>query len=231
MNGQEFIASLRRRLGSRTAVDLPTTDIIVEAEMIRKTLLEKAAFRPWFLQNEDSSINTVANQEYVELPTGFLGFDPEDEWSGVAVNDPNDVSADPWVPLVIDDFNVIKAYYKNGVPSDDLVSSGLLGVPEKAGLIGTRLYMRPIPDDVYNLRFRFYKTDDALTEDEEQNLWLEHASDWWLGELGLVYASQIVQNAELIPIFDDMRKAGRRRVYGETIARQESNKSRQQGDD
>lgn len=231
MNGNDFITVLRSRLGNRNSTDLPSATIIIEAEMVRKTILEKAPFRPWFLKNEDTTISTVLNQEWVALPTGFLAFDPEDEWSGVAYQDPNDVTVDPWVPLNIDDFNTLKAYYKDGVANDDVTSSGLRGAPEQAALVGTRLYMRPIPDAVYPLRFRFYKTDVAMQDAAQENLWLEHASDWLLGEVGYIFASQYLQDNELAPVFSGMRDVARRRVYFETIARQEANKSRQQGDD
>lgn len=231
MNGDDFIATLRRRLGNRSVADLPSADIIVEAEAIRKTQLEKARFRPWFLQAEDTTISTVVGVEYVALPTGFLGFDPDDEWSGVAVQDPNDTTQDPWNPIVIDDFNVIKDWYKASTSPQDSTSSGIVGMPQKAGLVGTRLYMRPIPDKIYPLRFRFYKSDTPLVEAPSENLWLQHAHDWWLGELGEMYAGLIVQNMDLVPFFTDLKTRGRQRVYHETIARTEANKSRQQGEE
>lgn len=236
MNGDDWIKSLRARLGNRSVTDLPSNTIIMEAEAIRKTQMEKARFRPWFLQAEDTSIATVVGQEYVSLPTGFLGFDPEDEWSGVWYQNPNDTSADPWVKIISDDFNTIRDFYKFA-PADQFTgqvltdTNAVSGAPIKAGLVGNQLYLRPIPDQIYTLRYRFYKSDSPLVETATENLWLQHAHDWWMGEVGLLFASQYVQDSDLVAVFDLIRKEGRQRVYHETIARQEANKSRQQGDD
>lgn len=232
MNGNDFIISLRSRLGNRTAADLPSATIILEAEAIRKTQMERTTFQPWFLQAEDTSKSTVVYQEYVNLPDGFLAFDEEDEWSGVEYSDPLDVTRDPWVPLTIDDFNTIKAFYKASTTPNDTTSAGIIGNPVKAGIVGTKLYMRPIPDKVLSLRFRFYKSDPtAMTDTAAENLWLQYAHDWLMGEVGVLMAGQYIQNPDLIPLFDNMRTLGRKRVYNETIKRQEASKSRQQGDD
>jgi hypothetical protein len=231
MNGNDFITSLRTKLGNRSAADLPSASILIDLEDIRKTILERAAFKPWFLQNEDTSISTVALQEYVNLPVGFLAFDEEDEWSGVAYSNPADVTIDPWTPLTVDDFNTIKAYYKAGTTSTDTTSSGIKGKPVRAAIVGTKLYMRPIPDAVYALRFRFYKTDTAIADVGVETLWLQYASDWLMGEIGVQYAGLVIQNSDLIPFFDDLRTKGRNRIYRDTIARQEANKHRQQGDE
>jgi len=220
MNGDDFLTVLQKRLGRRT--DITSAMVTLEAEMLRKNVLENATFKPWFLQAEDATITTTASQEYVSRPADFVHFDEEDDWCQIAYNDPDDTSADPWVPIVLDDWNIIKAYYKDEV----------IGKPIKGALVFNRLYLRPIPDDTYTLRWRYYKTDSAFDFTvASENLWLQHASDWVLGEVGLIFASQYTRDQDVIPVFDLMRKEGRRRVYNETIARFEAGKMRSMGDD
>ncbi len=219
MNGADFAAALQQRLGART--DITTSVMSVEVNMVQTNILEKAAFKPWFLQKEDTTIVTTINQEWVNQPTDFLEFDPDDEWSGVDYLSPTDTSADPYHPIIIDDFKVIKARFKDNV----------VGSPQKAGLVGTRLYLRPIPDLVYGLRWRYYARDAAVVYDTTANLWLTHAADWLMGEVGFVLSSQYTKSTEDAAVFATMRDAGRRRVYNETIARMEAGKARQQGDD
>lgn len=220
MNGDDFLTTLQRRLGQRT--DITAAMVLLEAEMLRSTVLEKATFKPWFLQAENSSITTTVDQEYVSRPTDFLHFDEEDDWCQVAYNDPDDTSNDPWVPLVLDDWNVIKAYYR----------AEATGKPIKGALVFNRLYLRPIPNAVLTLRFRYYKTDSAFDFTvSSANLWLTNAADWVMGEVGFVLASQYTRDAEVTGSFDLMRTEGRRRVYNETVARLEAGKMRSMGDD
>ena len=204
--------------------------MLIEMNMIRATILERATFKPWFLKDEDTTISTVANTEYVALPSDFLGFDYEDEWSGVAYNDTDDSSADPWVDIVLDDFNTIRNFYKD-LTGTDAASSETTGKPEKGGLVGSRLYMRPIPDAIYNLRFRFFAGTAAFADDSAANDWLTYAPDWVMGEVGHVLAAQYTKNDEDAVYFDKMRERGRLRCYRETIARQEAGKTRNMGDD
>lgn len=221
MTGAELLTALRERLGNRSTIDLPTATILAEAELVRTTILERTTFFPWFLQDEDVTVSTVASTEYVSLPSDFLGFDPEDEWSGIAYQDPADTSADPWVPIAYDDFNIIKAKYKDAVT----------GKPVAFGLVGTRAYFRPIPDAVYSLRFRHYKTDATFPSDGTTNLWLTYAPDWVMGEVGFILASQYVKDMEAAQAFVAMKQEARKRCYYETVKRQESGKARQMGDE
>lgn len=226
MNGDDFLTTLQYRLGKRT--DFTAAMVLLEAEMVRKNILEAATFKPWFLQAEDTSISTTASQEYISRPTDFLHFDAEDDWCQIAYNDPDDTSGDPWVPIVLDDWNVIRTFYR----TKSTEAADLSGKPEKGALVFNRLYMRPIPDAVYSTRWRYYKTDTAFDFTvASENLWLQHASDWVMGEVGFIFASQYVRDADVVGTFALMKQEGRKRVYNETIARFEAGKMRSMGDD
>lgn len=219
LTGAQFITMLQARLGQRT--DIAAATILLETQMVQQQKLEMDTFYPWFLQYEDTSISTVADQEYVDLPTGFLGFDDEDEWSGIAYQDTNITYPDKWVQLVQDDFNVIRSEYAESDTDK----------PVKFGLVGSRAYLRPIPDAVYPLRFRFFKAQTLVANDSNTTTWLTNAFDWIMGETGFIFASQYVKDMECAAVFRSMADAARKGCYFETIKRQEAGKQRQQGDD
>lgn len=217
--GANFITVLQERLGKRT--DLTSAIILIEAEIVRETILEAADFYPWFLQSEDATLVTVASQEFLSKPTNFLGIDQENDWCSLAYNDTTDTTADPWIPIEVYDWNLVKAKYKDAV----------IGPPEFAAYVNDLIYVRPIPDAVYTLRQRYYASDPTIfPSDGTTNLWLTHATDWVIGEVGYVLASQYIRDAEVIKTFDALRASGKARVYKKHIALQEAAKSRSMGD-
>ena len=220
MTGQELLDLLRFRLGKRTSTDLPDVTMLLEINELVKNKLQKAATLPWFLQDEDVTISTVASTEYIALPSDFLAFDDDDEWSEIAYRNTTIEVPDQWVKLENHDFNAVRKAYRENVS----------GKPEYYGLVGLRAYLRPIPDAIYNIRFRFYAADSAITASSGTTLWLTHASDLLIAQSGYIFGRFYLRDPEVADSFTDDIAIANDRILRETIARREAGKSRQMGE-
>jgi hypothetical protein len=225
MTGQECVALLMARLGGRRGIE---ANVVLELNEAQTKKLEKTTFFPWFLQVDTNiagtNLVTVVNREYVDLPADFLGFD--EEQGGLFYNDAS-AGADPWVPVPKDSYPFFKERYRDPQAS----AAQATGAPAVFDIIGTRLYVRPIPDAVYSLRLLYMQKQAAIANDGTTNKWLEHASDWLMGEAGIMLGGFQHQNSELGSGFAAMAVAGRTRAYHETIVRIENARMVSQGED
>lgn len=221
MTGAEAVALLAGRLGQRTGL---TAMIVSELNAAQETRLEKAGFLPWFLEKDKQDLATVPVQEYVDLPSDFLGFD--EELSALYYNDASG-SVDPWVPIARDMYVNFKERNRN----PGLMVSSAVVVPENFDILGTRLYLRPIPMTVLTLRMIYMQKQAAVANDTTTNLWLTHAHDWLLGEAGVMLAGFQTQNPDLGGLFATMAAAGKTRVQNETTARREAARMAAMGED
>lgn len=226
MTGQEAVALLAGRLGRRTGLE---SLIVTELNVAQDSKLEKAGFYPWFLGKDDqSTMLTSANVEFVNLPTDFLGFD--DEVDGLFYKDTSG-SIDPWVPVMKDVYSFFKERYRN--PQSPATGTGV--GPEVFDIFGSptaaRVFLRPIPTSAIQLRILYRQKQALVANDATTNLWLTHAHDWLVGEAGMMMAAFQTQNPDLGGLFSTMATAGRKRVTDETTARREAGRMVAMGED
>jgi hypothetical protein len=196
---------LSQRLGNRP--DL-VSRMATEFTLLQTTKLEKNAWVPWFLESSLNDLSTVAGVEYVALPANFLSEVEEQAlWYYAADEEP------AYIPLKKMDFD------------DMMLSSPGIGLPTSYSLFANRIYFGPVPDAVYPLKFTYNAKDTVLSADGE-NLWLTHASDLVIAELGAVMAGQHMQHQALANTFTVEIQKAWERLYRETIARQEVNRER-----
>lgn len=214
MTGQEVVDLLGYRLGNRT--DLATVALL---EMkLAQTRVEGMPTKPWFLEQDyTTSFETTANQEYVNVPTGFL---IEKDEGGLWYQDTTITTPDQWIEIVKDGYSVMKAYYKDDVA----------GKPEKYDLIGSKLYLRPIPDAVYPLRLVAFFKDSVIALGSE-NLWLANAPDVILALAGEVLASRHIQEPNLAKSFANDFTLAYNRMKVEHESHLHTNRTYSMGDD
>lgn len=215
MTRDEAVDTIMRRLGN-----WPNTDardiIIAEMEVvIQNTLEQDPEFLPWFLLSEVYTGTTTANEERVELPPRFL-----QEWEDGALYI---IDADnEEQPLVRDDLDVIKAR-TNGDGTDR---------PKYYDIVGGYYVLRPIPDDSYALKMRFYQADGTDISgsygdaNNVENTWLKWAADLVIGETGMVIAGQYLLSDKLEAKFAVQAAKARKRLIQKSTLMEETNKQR-----
>lgn len=218
MTGAQALDILMSRLGSRTDAALRAALLLEINYKMRE--LERMPFLPWFLQDEDSTVVTTANVEYASVPADFLRFD--DDWGGVFYQDTAISGPDQWVELTRTPYPTMKQKH-----SEDEAGN----TPQLFDIIRQRIYLRPIPDGVYTLRFLGYFADTAIADDETTNQWLTEGFDWLLAETGFKVASLQMQHAELAKVFAAELQRAQKRVSDETTARKMDAYMPQMGDD
>ena len=196
MNGNIALNLIMARLGNRTQQSL-RDNVLLEMQLAQDGSKERLGILPWFLFLDftNASFVTVVDQEYVNLPTDFLELDDEKSafyWKDTAITSP-----DQWREIRRDPFPTMKKRY------EELVS----GDPKLFDIIGSRIYMRPIPNAVRDLRLLYYKKDASPTDAAVENLWLKEATNWLIGEAGFAAATLHVRDEIAAVGFEAMRKA------------------------
>lgn len=216
VTGQEVVTLLGYRLGNRTDPDFATVALL---EMkLAQTKMEGMPTKPWFLeQTYTTAFATVADQEYVDLPASFL---LEKDEGGLWYQDTSITTPDQWTEIEKDGYSVMKARYKAEVT----------GKPEKYDLIGTRIYLRPIPDAIYNLKLVGFFADSVITLNAA-NLWLTNVPDLILAVAGEVLASRHLQEPKLAAAFTEDVKLAYSRMVREHEARLHTNRTYSMGDE
>ena len=196
MNGNVALNLIMARLGNRTQQAL-RDNVLLEMQLAQDNAKERIGIIPWFLflDYTNASFVTVANQEYVELPTDFLELD--DEKSAFYWKDTTITTPDQWREIKRDSFPTMKKRYEEEVSGD----------PKLFDVIGSRIYMRPIPDSALDLRLLYYKKDSSPTDAAMENLWLKDAANWLIGEAGFAMATLHTRDEVAAVGFEAMRKA------------------------
>jgi len=211
---------IMKRLGNRSDVAL-RDDIINEMVYVQENILEGGPSFPLFLITEISTALATALDERLKLPGDFLR-----EWEDGALYyfDTND-AVNPWKPLIRDDWDAIKAAHTTATPA----------LPTHYDIAGDYFLLAPTPDQAYTYKFRYYGADATLAgvygTNNIENLWLDKASDWLIGETGAIIATQYLVSNKLHQMFVAQATRGSKRVNDLDISMRESNKSRSMGDD
>jgi hypothetical protein len=218
MTGAQFLDLLMFRLGNRTDTTLRTA-LVLEANA-KIADMQGAPFLPWFLKGDDSTATTAAGTEYASLPANFLRLDAD--WGGVYFLDTTRSEPDQWVKLKKIPYDQMKAKFVDTEQSS----------PQAFDIMDGRIYIRPIPDAIYSLRFVGYFGDTtAVADSAATNEWLTNAADWLLAEVGYAVTSMAMQDTESAVVFDKARAEAKTRVMVEGHARQFDGDDYQMGDD
>ena len=198
----EAVARIQRILGYRTDKTSEIIDALVDAQVN----LEKEPIKPWFLLTEIASINTVAGDERVPVPSDFL-LEYEDD--ALFKYDSAALPAYKWVPLRKDHLQVLRHDFSGS------------GAPRAYSLDGDYFRLFPTPDAIYTLKQIYYAEDASLTANIE-NGWLKNIPDLLIGIAGIKMAGPI-RDASALKIFVDMERSSRTRLFQANEARQHTN--------
>ncbi|MGW8178739.1 MAG: phage adaptor protein [bacterium] len=213
MTPNELVTMVKGRMLNNTDDSLDAL-IIAEANRVCK-VLEQGEFLPWFLFT-DAGLTTVASTETVSVPSDFLR-EAENQYCLFVESGEDDI---PWKPLEKGDLSYISSKYGE---SEDK--------PRAYDLLSTNFYLRPIPDTVYNLRLFYFRGGNTLSVGGASNVWLDYAEDWVLNEVGLIMSSMYVNLPQIAQMFASEAQKARKRVYDDTIAREEAGQMREMGED
>lgn len=214
---------IKSRLGNIVGTELDPV-IISNMQLVQATVLERGAELPWFLETdsnvEGTNITTTANQEYSDVPSNFLRLNEYIEYPVLRVD--SDEDSGYYAVTQMDISKAIGRY-----TTDSLLDQA--GKPIKYDLYGEKFYWRYIPNDAYTIRLFYFKSDQTLDMDIE-NQWLKYAPDLVIAET----CRQTAEDEQLQKLVDkfgmDADKA-RRRILTETVARREAGAMRTMGDD
>lgn len=213
----EAVDLLMKRLGRQKDLTL-RDDIILEMVTVQANILEGDTFNPWFLVSEEATSATITGDERVLLPADFIAL-----WQYGTLHRYDAALADPYIEMVRDDWDEIS------------IALNYSDVPTHWDLAGPYFLMRPLADDVYPLKFYYIRRGLDLSgiygdTNNVQNVWLEHAVDWFLGEVGMIIAEQHLQfKPDRVKRFESQAARGRTRVMFKNIAMEEALKCRIMG--
>lgn len=206
MTRGEVIEIIQQRLGSRSGLE---ERIRAELNLLQTIGLEKAQELPWFLTATDDTLVTVADSKTVAVPADFLRELAEGEGSLWLTDADGDI-----VLLKKDDFT----YLHNSSWLDDS------GQPTHCALVGTNFYLFPTPDAVFSLKLFYYASDDIVTVDGNTNLWLTHAADLIVAQVGSTLARHL-RDYEAGKLFEQELGIAQRRLRDESMARAQAGMS------
>lgn len=203
---------IKSRIGNRTDLD---TAIVTEMQQAQTTALERnGIFYPWFLETELITLGTTeAGTETLALPSNWLAeIEEQSMWIYDATLD---------VPF----FELKKGAYDVALQRFPANAK-----PQRYSLNKNNLLLKPTPDAAYVIQTRYFAVDDVLNVDIE-NDWLKYASDWLIGETGIIIARDYIQDDQMAQRFVAAAQRGRDRVFIENEARQHVGRAYQMGED
>lgn len=212
MTRDEAVDTIMRRLGNWPNTSLRDTIISEMVVVIQNVLEQDPVFLPWFLISEVHTGPTEAGEERVLLPTGFL---QEYENGALYILDDGNET-----PLLRDDLDVIK----QRAPGT--------GLPTYYDIVGNYFILRKIPDAIYSLKIRFYKSDDTAISgtygdsNNKESKWLKWAADLVIAETGTVIAGQYLQSKSMEESFARQAVKARSRLVAKSTLMEETNKQR-----
>lgn len=140
-------ATLKTEVASRLSrADLTSLIPDFIGEGLNRCNLELAVAGGLAAQETSTTDTTVNAQEYLTLPTGFRRF----TYIRVGTN-PDTIESTTFDSL-IDQYG------------------DATGQPEQFAVVGTRIYMRPIPDAAYTVTYGYMKDFVALSGDSDTNI-------------------------------------------------------------
>ncbi len=184
MLNSEVLDMMMKRLAGRTATVLRAQ---VLKELNTKIFeLEQGAVLPGFLISDVESELTVANQEWIDVPTGFIR---EVEEGFFEIRN----SEGAWLELKKVARDKQRKYFRKFGAA----------FPETYALFGNRFYFGYTPDAAYSLRFQCYLHTSEIADNnaEVTNPWLIEHFNFTVFSTLMVVASTIVQSDEMVRRF------------------------------
>ena len=208
MTRDEAIAFIQNKLGFRTGLSTTIQTDLVAAQ----TYLESGAFnQAWFLVSPEITVDCVAGQRSIALPSDFL---VEYEESGLYYR-PADGTDDQ--ELAKDDFDELRSIF----------TANATGLPQAYSLDGLEFNLWPKPDAVYTFAYRYCKRGDDLTT-SPTNVWLTHAPMVLIGQAGL-FTAQGLNNPGALGFFQSLMAQASSTLVGQNEARKHANREYQIG--
>ena len=186
MTRDEGVAIIKEQLAFKTTLD----SNIVTLMQLAQTTLERSPPRPWFLESPVTSLVSVADNELIALPTGFITEMDEH-------------------PL----FYVDSDGFKHALPKDDYATLAQTfkeveaDEPQAYALLHENIAIFPTPDAVYDFSWRFYKADTVLDTNVENN-WLKEVPLLLLGSTGQLIAGGPIRDKVAMDIFTQWISTG-----------------------
>lgn len=163
--------------------------------------LEMGKTLPWFLQKVDQALTLSSGNPTVTIPTDFIRF-VDDELIRYT---PSGATKQFVIPRKRFD----EAMFQYGS------SATAAGAPQVFARRSLTFFFFPYPDTTYNLTWSYFAKAALLTTNVE-NLWLQYAPEYIIGEAGLRLARD-ARDEKAIKIFSDMQAAGKVALFGEEI--------------
>jgi len=210
MTRDEAVAQIQQRMGFHTGLASEIQTALQQAQQ----QLEHGEELPWFLKSEYATINTVADEERVVVPTDFLRELEDDEWlyhyDAAAL-----LPEDEHIPL------------EKVPPLEGRWRYPGSGAPKLYSLDKDYIRIFPTPDDIYTLKMQYYKQDAVLSSNIE-NEWLKHRPFILIGLAGMHVTSGSRDQAAYDK-FSNLYAAEYMTMINVEIARQEAGATRQRG--
>lgn len=204
------VSLIGQGLGFRTD---RSAEIITQLQF-EQTQLEAGPTKPWFLVSAETSMVTVAGDQKVSIPSGFL---QEVEQAVVKyVPDDSTGPADE-VDLTKDDFDENRKNFKD---TDS-------GKPKAFSLMGLYFWIFPVPAAVYTLKTIFYSQDTVLSSNVE-NGWLKYVPKLLMGKAGFGIAEDL-RDSHAMDKFSKWIAEGTTLLYSQNEAREHANRTYQMG--
>ena len=204
MTRDEAVALLKARL-TRTNDSTLDAKIVTEMQFVQANVLEMGEIVPWFLITDHQTLATVAGDEKVAVPAGFL---QEVETDALWILEDDGT----YSPLRKESYDVIASL-------SDYEDSGQ---PEVYSLDDAYFRLRPVPDAIFTLRLRAFMRDTVLTTDIENN-WLKWAPDLLIAETGAIIAGNYLRDSEMFTAFANEASRARDRLMRNDLARSNAN--------
>lgn len=204
---------LMNRLGQRKQ-DALKDQIIGEMVYVQENLLEGNATQFWFTLSDVVTLNTVANDDKITLPTDFI-----QEWEDGNLYLQNADGSESEV--IRADWDLLKA-------ETELTGTGS---PRFYDLAGDYMLLKKTPDAVYSIELRYHQRQTTLAgifgdAANIENNWLKHASDWLIAEVGIIIAGQYLQSDKIVSMFGQQSQVALDRLIKKNTAFVEANKTR-----
>ena len=232
------VAEIKQAFGFRKSLDAVCVTALINSQQE----MEKLPVLPWFLETEDEVSSTTAPvvdasgsltyEDRVPLPADFLR---EKEDCYLKILHPN---SKYYVDLVKKDADYItkgvferQHYNYLDYPNStfDVFRPIKHGIPAMYAISSNYFRVRPYPDDVYNLQFRYYKKDGLLTDNVE-NLWLYHFPYLLIGR-SIVRVASATRDQEAVALGNQMQQDALQSMIQETESRESTNRRYAMGQD
>lgn len=211
MTRDETIQEVADRLGNRTDLN---SKILKAMDYAQKFVMERYPILPWFLITDNLFTFTVAGQDSLQVPNGFLR-----EVENGALWREGEAGGTPWIELV-------KGFHvqQRGALGHALTTTG---PPTNYDIMGEYWVLAPVPDKVYTIYTRVYLRDvlpSELGSGSESNDWMKHEWEFLVAETVLRMGRHLQWDPRIASEFRKDRDEARQNFFNNEEARQHANR-------